>query len=84
MSPWNILCVFGTMMLIMAVNLPKRLLTLSNCLRKGKSRKKLTKQAEGAKKELDQSLQEAEDLNEQIREIQNDLKSKENLDLAGK
>ncbi|MEO9852246.1 MAG: DUF4175 family protein [Reichenbachiella sp.] len=43
-------------------------------------KEKLNKQSEGAKKELDQSLQEAEDLNEQIREIQNDLKSKENLD----
>lgn len=40
---------------------------------------KLDKQAEGAKKELDKSLDEAEDLNEQIKDIQNDLKSKENL-----
>lgn len=42
-------------------------------------KEKLDKQAEGAKKELDKSLEEAEDLNEQIKDIQNDLKSKENL-----
>lgn len=42
-------------------------------------KEKLNKQAEGAKNELDKSLQEAEDLNEQIQDIQNDLKSKENL-----
>lgn len=40
---------------------------------------KLDRQAEGAKKELDKSLEEAQDLNEQIKDIQNDLKSKENL-----
>lgn len=42
-------------------------------------KEKLNKQSEGAKKELDKSLEEAEDLNEQIQDIQNDLKSKENL-----
>ncbi|MEP2023602.1 MAG: DUF4175 family protein [Reichenbachiella sp.] len=40
---------------------------------------KLDKQALGAKKELDKSLEEAQDLNDQIKDIQNDLKSKENL-----
>lgn len=42
-------------------------------------KEKLDKQAQGAKKELDQSLEEVRDLNKQIEEIQNDLKSKENL-----
>ncbi|WP_420580472.1 DUF4175 family protein [Reichenbachiella sp.] len=42
-------------------------------------KEKLDKQASGAKKELDKSLEEAQDLNEQIKDIQNDLKSKENL-----
>ncbi|WP_245827063.1 DUF4175 family protein [Reichenbachiella faecimaris] len=42
-------------------------------------KEKLDKQATGAKKELDKSLEEAQDLNEQIKDIQNDLKSKENL-----
>lgn len=42
-------------------------------------KEKLDRQAEGAKKDLDKSLKEAEDLNEQIKDIQNDLKSKEEL-----
>lgn len=42
-------------------------------------KEKLNKQAIGAKKELDKSLEEVQDLNKQIEEIQNDLKSKENL-----
>lgn len=41
---------------------------------------KLEAQSQGAKKELDKSLEEAEDLNKQIEDIQNDLKSKENLE----
>ncbi|MEO9965840.1 MAG: DUF4175 family protein [Reichenbachiella sp.] len=40
---------------------------------------KLKKQADGAKNELDKSLKEAEDLNNQIEDIQNDLKSKKEL-----
>ncbi|UXX80431.1 hypothetical protein N7E81_04870 [Reichenbachiella carrageenanivorans] len=46
---------------------------------KNEIKEKIDKQAIGAKKELDKSLEEAQDLNDQIKDIQNDLKSKENL-----
>lgn len=46
---------------------------------KNEIKEKLDKQATGAKKELDKSLEEVQDLNDQIKDIQNDLKSKENL-----